>query len=67
MNHGDTTKLKIDSLHTGDYHGKFLSHHPKDNHLCDDVVRCWLEWHEYHLDDQKFPVYGVRMLFGPKR
>ena len=57
----------MDSLNTGDYHTNSLSQHPKDNHLCDDVSRWWLERHECQLDDQNVPVYDARILFDPKR
>ena len=52
---------------TGDYHVTFLSRHPDDNHLCDDVDRWWPEQHEYSLDDENTPVYGSRMLFKSNR
>ena len=52
---------------TGGHHVTFLSRHPDDNHLCDDVARWWPEWHEYLLNDDNIPVYGSRMLFKPNR
>ena len=67
INHVNTKKLTMDSLHIGDYHVNFLSRHPDDSHLCDDVARGWIEWNEYHLDDQNFSVNDAHVLFGPKR
>ena len=52
---------------TGYYHVTFLSRHPDDNHLCDDVSRWWPEWHEYSMNDENIPVYGSRMLLKPNR
>ena len=57
----------MDPSTTGDYHVTFLSRHPDDNHLCDDVARWWPEWHEYSMNDENIPVYGSRMLFKPNR
>ena len=50
---------------TGDYHVIFLSHHPDDKYLCDDVACWWPEWHDYSLDDENIPVYVSRILFKP--
>ena len=52
---------------TVDYHVTFLSRHPNDKHLCDDVARWWPECHEYSLDDENIPVYSSRMLFKANR
>ena len=38
VNHHETEILKMDFFRTGDYHVTFLSHHPADKHLCDDVA-----------------------------
>ena len=57
----------MDPSTTGDYHVTFLSRHPGDNHLCDDVARWWPEWHEYSLNDENIPVYGSRMIFKLNR
>ena len=57
----------MNPLTTGDYHVTFLSRHPDDSHLCDDVARWWPEWYEYSLCDENIPVYGSRMLFKPNR
>ena len=35
--------------------------------MSDDKARWWPEWHEYQLDSHNIPVYGVCMLFSPKR
>ena len=40
--------------------------HPDDSHLFDNVTFWWFEWYEYHVDDRNSPVYGTRMIFGPK-
>ena len=50
---------------TGDYHVTFLSRHPDDNHIYDDVVRWRPEWHEYSLDGENIPVYGSCILLKP--
>ena len=63
VNHIETAILKMNSSTTGDYHVTFLSRHPDDNHLCDDVARLWPECHEYLLDGDNVPVYGSRILF----
>ena len=57
----------MDSFRTKDYQVTFLSRHPVDKHLCDDVACWWPEWHEYYLDDANIQVYGARMLFNPRR
>ena len=57
----------MDSLRTGDYHVTFLSRHLADKNLCDDAANWWSEWNEYYFNDSNIPVYGVRMLFSPKR
>ena len=67
VNHHETEILKLYSLRTRNYHITFLSRHPTDKNFCDYAVHWWLEWHEYYLDDSNIPVYGVRMLFSPKR
>ena len=67
INHHETEILKIDLLCTGNYHVTFLSHHPADKYICDDVNRWLLEWHKYYLDDSNIPIYGAHMLFSPKR
>ena len=67
VNHHEIEILKMDLLRTRDYHVTFLSRHPADKHLCDDVFRWWPEYHKYHLDDTHIPVYGARILLSPKR
>ena len=57
----------MDSKSTCYYHVMFISRHPNDNDLCDDKARWWPLWHEYKNDKNDVPIYGVRMLFGPKR
>ena len=57
----------MDSKRTGDYHVTFLSRHPNDNNICDDNARWWPLWHEYEHDKSGVPIYGARMLLGPKR
>ena len=52
----------MNSSTTGDYHVTFISRHPDDSHLCDDVARWWPERHEYSLDEENIPVYGSRMI-----
>ena len=63
VNHIETAILKMNPSTTGDYHVTFLSRHPDDNHLCDDITRWWPEWHAYSLNDENIPVYGLPMLF----
>ena len=65
VNHIETAILKMNPSTTGDYHVTFLSRHPDDNHLCDDITRWWPEWHAYSLNDENIPVYGLPMLFKP--
>ena len=67
VNHEETANLKIDALHTGNYHVNFLSRYPNTNHLCDNIIRWRLEWYVYQLDDQNISVYEARMLYSPKR
>ena len=67
INHAETTLLNLDSKHTGDYHVTFIFRHPDVSHLCDDTDRWWPLWHEYKNDVNNVPLYGARMLFGPKR
>ena len=67
INHIETKLLNMDSKSTGDYHVTFISRHPKDNDLCDDKARWWPLCHEYKNDTNNVPIYGARMLFGPKR
>ena len=52
---------------TGDYHVTFLSRHTSDCHLCDENSRWWPLWYEYIFDKDNIPVYGSRILLGPKR
>ena len=66
-NHIETELMNVDSKSTGDYHVMFISRHPKDNDFCDDKTRWWPLWHEYKNDKNDVPIYGARMLFGPKR
>ena len=54
-------------LRIEDYHVTFLSRHPTDKRLCDDIAHWWPEWHEYHLDGSNIPVYCARMSFSLKR
>ena len=56
VSHIETAILKMNLSTTGDYHVTFLSRHPDDNHLCDDVARWWPEWHKYSLDGENIPV-----------
>ena len=37
------------------------------SYLCDDMTRWCPLWCEYKNDRNNVPIYGVRMLFGPKR
>ena len=67
INYDKTALLKINPETTSDYHLIFLARHPDDTHLCDDKARWRPEWHEYKLDSDKVLVYGVRVLFLPKR
>ena len=57
----------MDSKNTGDYHVTFISRYPKGNDLCDDKDRWWPLWHKYKNYKNDVPIYGDRMLFGPKR
>ena len=57
----------MDSKSTGNYHVTFISRHPKNNDLCDETTRWWPLCHEYKNDKNNLPIYGARMLFGPKR
>ena len=57
----------MDSIQTGDYHVTFIPRHPNDTNLCDDKARWWSLQHEYKNDTNGVPIYGARMLFGPKR
>ena len=63
VNHIETSILKMNPSTTGDYHVTFLSRHPNDKHLCDDVDYWWPEWYEYSIDADNIPVYGSRILF----
>ena len=67
INQLETAHFKMDPSTSDNYCVTFLSRHPDDNHLCDDVARWWLEWHEYSLNDDNILVYGSRMLFKPNR
>ena len=46
---------------TGDYHVIFLSHHPSDNHLCDNNTRWKPLWHGHIMNKNNIPVtkYGT--------
>ena len=57
----------MNSKETGDYHVTFISRHPKVIHLCDDMDRWWSLWHGDKTDRNNVPIYGARILFGPKR
>lgn len=59
--------MNLDSKHTGDYYVTFISRHPDDSHLCNQTARWWPLWHEYKKNVNNVPLYGARMLFGPKR
>ena len=67
INHDETLALNMKPETTDDYHVIFLSHHPSDNHLCDDNTRWWSSWYEYVVDENNIPVYGSRILLGPNR
>ena len=67
INHAETLTLEMDSKTTGDYHVTFLSRHPDDGKLCDDKARWWPLWYEYVNNLDNVPVYGARILLGPKR
>ena len=67
VNHIEAAILKMDPSTTGDYYATFLSRHPDDNHLCDDVVCWWPEWYKYSVNDENIPVNCSRMLFKPNR
>ena len=62
INMDETCKLDMEPPTTGDYHVTFLSCHPSDNHLCDDISPWWPLWYEYVLDTNNIPVYGVIIL-----
>ena len=64
VHHIETTLLKLDPSTTGDYHDTFLSRHPDDNYLYDDVSLWWPEWHDYSLNDENITVYDSRMLLN---
>ena len=57
----------MDSKSIGDYRHTFILRHAKDNDLCDDKDRWWPLCHEYKNNTNNVPIYGARMLFGPKR
>ena len=67
INHAETLTLEMDSKTTGDYHVTFLSRHPDDGKLCDDKARWWPLWYEHANNSDDFPLYGARILLGPKR
>ena len=67
INHIETEILNMDSKRTGNYHVTFLSRYPNDNNICDDNARWMPLWHEYKNDKNGVPIYGARMLLGPKR
>ena len=67
INHIETALLNMNAKRTGDYYVTFISRHPNDNKLYDDKARWWPLWHEYKNDKNDVPIYGARMLFGPKR
>ena len=66
INHAETTFLNINSKTIGDYHVTFMSRHPDYVKLCDDKARWWLLWYEYTNNSDNVPVYGSRILLGPK-
>ena len=67
INPAETTLLNLDSKHTGYYRVTFISRYPDDSLLCDDTTCWWSLWHEYKNDENNVPLYGTRILFGPKR
>ena len=57
----------MNSNRTVDYHLTFISRHSKDSNIYNDTARWWHLWHEYKNDKNNVPIYGARILFGPKR
>ena len=57
----------MDLSRTGDYRVTFVSRHSADKHFYNNISRWWLEWNEYYLDEENFPVYGSCMLLNPNR
>ena len=57
----------MDSFRTGGYQVTFLSRHPVDKHLCDNVACWWPEWYNNCFYDSNIPVYGARMILNPRR
>ena len=58
--------ISLFNQHFINNHVTFISR-PDDIYLCDDITRWWYLWHEYKKDEDNVPLYGARMLFGPKR
>ena len=54
-------------MNIDNYRVIFLSRHLDKRHKSDDTTKWWLEWHEYKLDNNNVPVYGVYIICCPKR